>query len=72
MSDMTGTESPSETGQRPGWLVGVRDWVDARLPIMDAWKKHLSEYYAPKNFNFWYFFSRPGISALNSANSICP
>ena len=56
MSDMTGTESPSETGQRPGWLVRVRDWVDARLPIMDAWKKHLSEYYAPKNFNFWYYF----------------
>ena len=23
---------------------------------MDAWKKHLSEYYAPKNFNFWYYF----------------
>ena len=55
MSDMTGTESPSETGQRPGWLVRC-ETADARLPIMDAWKKHLSEYYAPKNFNFWYYF----------------
>lgn len=39
-----------------GALIGVRDWTDARLPIMTAWKKHMSEYYAPKNFNFWYFF----------------
>jgi len=23
---------------------------------MAAWKKHMSEYYAPKNFNIWYFF----------------
>jgi ubiquinol-cytochrome c reductase cytochrome b subunit len=23
---------------------------------MTAWKKHMSEYYAPSNFNFWYFF----------------
>jgi ubiquinol-cytochrome c reductase cytochrome b subunit len=31
-------------------------WVDARLPVTEAYKKHMSEYYAPKNFNFWYFF----------------
>ncbi len=31
-------------------------WVDARLPIVKAYKTHMSEYYAPKNFNFWYFF----------------
>lgn len=31
-------------------------WVDARLPVTNAYKKHMSEYYAPKNFNFWYFF----------------
>ncbi len=37
-------------------LVGLRDWTDARLPIVTAWEKHLSKYYAPKNFNFWYFF----------------
>lgn len=37
-------------------LVGLRDWVDARLPIMRAWNTHMGEYYAPKNFNFWYFF----------------
>lgn len=31
-------------------------WVDERYPWTDFWKKHLSEYYAPKNFNFWYYF----------------
>ncbi len=37
-------------------LIRLRDWVDARLPIVRAWETHLSKYYAPKNFNFWYFF----------------
>jgi ubiquinol-cytochrome c reductase cytochrome b subunit len=37
-------------------LTGLRDWVDARLPIMKAWNTHMGKYYAPKNFNFWYFF----------------
>jgi ubiquinol-cytochrome c reductase cytochrome b subunit len=37
-------------------LVGLRDWVDARLPIMRAWHTHMGSYWAPKNFNFWYFF----------------
>ena len=30
------------------------DWVEKRLPVMNAYKKHLSEYPMPKNFNFWY------------------
>ena len=37
-------------------LIGLRDWVDARLPIVRAWDTHMGKYYAPKNFNFWYFF----------------
>jgi ubiquinol-cytochrome c reductase cytochrome b subunit len=31
-------------------------WVDNRFPATKLYKEHLSEYYAPKNFNFWYFF----------------
>ena len=31
-------------------------WVDDRFPLTSSYKAHLSEYYAPKNFNFWYFF----------------
>ncbi len=38
------------------FLIGFRDWVDARLPIVRAWNTHMGQYYAPKNFNFWYFF----------------
>jgi ubiquinol-cytochrome c reductase cytochrome b subunit len=34
----------------------MMQWIDKRYPWTDFWKKHLSEYYAPKNFNFWYFF----------------
>ncbi len=34
----------------------MMDWVDARFPATKIWKEHISEYYAPKNFNFWYFF----------------
>ncbi|MDX1573571.1 MAG: cytochrome bc complex cytochrome b subunit [Methylophaga sp.] len=34
----------------------IMDWVDARFPATKMWKEHISEYYAPKNFNFWYYF----------------
>ncbi len=35
---------------------GVFDWVTARAPgLMPMYRKHMSEYYAPKNFNFWYY-----------------
>ncbi|NKB38938.1 MAG: cytochrome b [Gammaproteobacteria bacterium] len=37
-------------------LYGLRDWVDSRYPLMKTWNEHLAKYYAPKNFNFWYFF----------------
>jgi ubiquinol-cytochrome c reductase cytochrome b subunit len=33
------------------------NWFDNRFPSAGAsYKAHMSEYYAPKNFNFWYFF----------------
>ena len=38
------------------WLMGLRDCDDDPLPIMRAWNTHMGQYYAPKNFNFWYFF----------------
>ena len=43
-------------------LIGLRDWVDARLPIVRAWDTHMGKYYAPKNFNFLVFLrgSVPG------------
>ena len=32
------------------------NWIDERFPATKVWNEHLAEYYAPKNFNFWYFF----------------
>ncbi|PIX75417.1 MAG: cytochrome b, partial [Rhodocyclales bacterium CG_4_10_14_3_um_filter_68_10] len=37
-------------------LGDLTEWVDARFPLTSTWRAHLSEYYAPKNFNFWYYF----------------
>jgi ubiquinol-cytochrome c reductase cytochrome b subunit len=35
----------------------LANWFDNRFPTAGAeYRKHMSEYYAPKNFNFWYFF----------------
>src|SRR4029078_6876760 len=34
----------------------LQAWIDDRFPMTALWKEHASEYYAPKNFNFWYYF----------------
>jgi ubiquinol-cytochrome c reductase cytochrome b subunit len=31
-------------------------WIDDRLPVTEAYEKHLAKYYAPKNLNIWYYF----------------
>ncbi|HMV39059.1 cytochrome bc complex cytochrome b subunit [Plasticicumulans sp.] len=47
----------------PG-TTGLLGWVDARFPATKLWREHLSEYYAPKNFNFWYFFGSLALLVL--------
>jgi len=47
-----------------GMLVNLRDWIDARFPLTKMWEEHLSKYYAPKNFNFWYFFGSLALLVL--------
>ena len=44
--------------------MSLLNWVDERFPLTSTWKEHLSEYYAPKNFNFWYFFGSLAILVL--------
>ena len=51
---MAATEKQPVTGAGP--FNGILTWVDERYPLMSTWKAHLAEYYAPKNFNFWYYF----------------
>ncbi|HFL8824213.1 MAG TPA: cytochrome bc complex cytochrome b subunit [Candidatus Azoamicus sp. OHIO1] len=31
-------------------------WINNRFPLNKLWHDHMSHYYAPKNFNFWYYF----------------
>lgn len=46
------------------YLIGLRDWIDDRFPLMKSWNEHLAQYYAPKNFNFWYFFGSLALLVL--------
>ena len=45
-------------------LQAFMGWVDARFPATKMWEEHLSKYYAPKNFNFWYFFGSLALLVL--------
>ncbi|MCI0400020.1 MAG: cytochrome bc complex cytochrome b subunit [Gammaproteobacteria bacterium] len=39
-------------------------WIDARFPLTKLWNEHAAKYYAPKNFNFWYFFGSLALLVL--------
>ena len=39
-------------------------WIDARFPLTKVWNEHLAKYYAPKNFNFWYYFGSLALLVL--------
>src|SRR5687767_12329674 len=45
-------------------LSSALTWIDQRFPMMSLWRDHLAEYYAPKNFNFWYYFGSLAIVVL--------
>jgi ubiquinol-cytochrome c reductase cytochrome b subunit len=51
---MAAAEKQPVTGAGP--FNGVLTWVDQRFPLVSLWRDHLAGYYAPKNFNFWYYF----------------
>jgi len=43
----------AEVGKPQG---GFMKWIDDRFPFTETMKYHATEYYASKNFNFWYVF----------------
>jgi len=45
-------------------LDNTLNWIDERFPLTSNIKAHLTEYYAPKNFNFWYFFGSLALLVL--------
>src|SRR5271168_3378950 len=56
--------APETAGSGKGFI----GWIDQRFPLTKLWKDHAAEYYAPKNFNFWYFFG--ALSLLVLANQL--
>jgi ubiquinol-cytochrome c reductase cytochrome b subunit len=40
------------------------EWIDARFPLSKMWNEHLAQYYAPKNFNVWYYFGSLALLVL--------
>ncbi len=40
------------------------NWIDERLPVTSFYNNHLAEYYAPKNFNFWYYMGSLALMVL--------
>lgn len=46
------------TQQTPegGRMAAFMNWIDARFPFTETMKAHVTEYYASKNFNWWYVF----------------
>ncbi len=40
------------------------NWFLDRFPLTKLWHDHMAHYYAPKNFNFWYFFGSLALLVL--------
>jgi len=59
---MAAAEKQAVTGAGP--FNDLLTWIDQRFPLVETWRAHLSEYYAPKNFNFWYYFGSLALFVL--------
>ena len=58
MAEMKQAPAGASAGEK------LMTWIDNRFPATKLYKEHLSEYYAPKNFNFWYFFGSLALLVL--------
>lgn len=45
-------------------MSGLLNWLDTRFPLLNTWKSHFSEYYVPRNLNFFYFFGSLALLVL--------
>ncbi len=43
---------------------GLMGWINKRLPVDQFVRSQLLDYYAPKNFNIWYFFGALSLLVL--------
>ncbi len=53
---MSNAPKPAIAPPIPGLLGDAIVWIDARFPLVKLYKEQVADYYAPKNFNFWYYF----------------
>jgi ubiquinol-cytochrome c reductase cytochrome b subunit len=58
MAEMKQAPADASVGEK------LLTWVDNRFPATKLWNEHVGEYYAPKNFNFWYFFGSLALLVL--------
>ncbi|MGZ8095013.1 MAG: cytochrome b [Methylosarcina sp.] len=49
---------------KPSRLTSFGNWILERFPLAKVWNEHMAHYYAPKNFNFWYFFGSLALLVL--------
>ena len=42
----------------------LMNWIDKRLPVTAFWNATMTGYYAPKNFNFWYYMGSLALLVL--------
>ena len=56
-------DMPAQSKSVRMWFDFV-EWLDVRFPATETFEYHMSKYYAPKNFNFWYYFGVLGIVML--------
>jgi len=49
---------------KPNRLTECGNWILERFPLTKLWNDHMAQYYAPKNFNFWYFFGSLALLVL--------
>lgn len=42
----------------------LMEWINARLPVTSLWEEHLSQYYVPRNLNFFYIFGSLALVVL--------
>lgn len=58
------SQSSNSQGKFVVMWTGFMGWLDARFPATETFEYHMSKYYAPKNFNFWYYFGVLAIFVL--------
>jgi ubiquinol-cytochrome c reductase cytochrome b subunit len=66
MAVKTASGAPAPLPPRPAAAAGrgLWAWLNKRLPIEDFIASQLTGYYAPKNFNIWYFFGSLALVVL--------